>query len=106
MFVVGKQGLERIFLGGHVHPFLGRMGMCPWGIHGFGGVQPQTRTPRLSVRCEYPGTGLPPTAVSFRLSPSYGILTLQVSADEDKRSSSERCYLTAMRAGAEQLRAD
>ena len=30
-------------------------------------------TPRLTVRCEYPGSGSPPSEVSFRLSPSYGI---------------------------------
>ena len=29
--------------------------------------------PRLTVRCEYPDTDQPPTEVSFRLSPSYGI---------------------------------
>ena len=31
------------------------------------------KTPRLTVRCEYPDTDMPPTEVSFRLSPSYGI---------------------------------
>ncbi len=31
------------------------------------------KTPRLTVRCEYPDTDLPPTEVTFRLSPSYGI---------------------------------
>ncbi len=30
-------------------------------------------TPRLTIRCEYPETDLPPTEVTFRLSPSYGI---------------------------------
>ena len=49
--------------------------MCSWDIHGFGGVQPQTRTPRLSVRCEYPDSSMEPTCVFFRLSPRYGILT-------------------------------
>ena len=43
--------------------------------HGFGEVQPQTRTPRLSVRCEYPSSSMEPTCVSFRFSPRYGILT-------------------------------
>ncbi len=33
------------------------------------------KTPRLTVRCEYPDTDLPPTEVTFRLSPSYGIRT-------------------------------
>ena len=32
-------------------------------------------TPRLTVRCEYPDGSSPPTQVSFRLSPSYGLLT-------------------------------
>ena len=32
-------------------------------------------TPRLTVRCEYPDTDLEPTEVTFRLSPSYGLLT-------------------------------
>ena len=31
--------------------------------------------PRLTVRCEYPDTGMPPTEITFRLSPSYGLLT-------------------------------
>ena len=30
-------------------------------------------TPRLTVRCEYPDTDMPPSEVTFRLSPSYGI---------------------------------
>ena len=32
-------------------------------------------TPRLTIRCEYPDTDLPPTSVTFRLSPSYGLHT-------------------------------
>ncbi len=31
--------------------------------------------PRLTVRCEYPDTDLPPTEVTVRLSPSYGLAT-------------------------------
>ena len=31
--------------------------------------------PRLTVRCEYPDTDMPPTVVTFRLSPSYGLTT-------------------------------
>ena len=34
-----------------------------------------TDTPRLTVRCEYPGTLLPPTEVTFGLSCAYGLLT-------------------------------
>ncbi len=32
-------------------------------------------TPRLTVRCEYDDTDMPPTEVTFRLSPSYGLAT-------------------------------
>ena len=32
-------------------------------------------TPRLTIRCEYPDTDMEPTEVTFRLSPSYGLLT-------------------------------
>ena len=32
-------------------------------------------TPRLTVRCEYPDGRSPPSEVSFRLSPSYGVHT-------------------------------
>ncbi len=31
------------------------------------------KTPRVTVRCEYPDTGSEPTEVTFALSPSYGI---------------------------------
>ncbi len=31
--------------------------------------------PRLTVRCEYPDMSSPPSEVSFRLSPSYGLTT-------------------------------
>ena len=33
------------------------------------------KTPRLTIRCEYPDTDLPPTEVTFGLSPSYGLTT-------------------------------
>ncbi len=33
------------------------------------------KTPRLTIRCEYPDTSLEPTEVTFRLSPSYGLTT-------------------------------
>ncbi len=42
---------------------------------GFSTPEP-VRTPRLSIRCEYPeDEGSPPSEVTFRLSPSYGVLT-------------------------------
>ena len=34
---------------------------------------PLARNPRLTVRCEYPDTDMPPTVVTFGLSPRYGI---------------------------------
>ena len=36
---------------------------------------PQTRTPRLTIRCEYPDTLRPTKDVTFHLSPSFGIHT-------------------------------
>ncbi len=38
-------------------------------------------TPRLSVRCEYPDGSSPPSEVSFRLSPSYGLHTARDAHD-------------------------
>ncbi len=38
-------------------------------------------TPRLTVRCEYSDTDMPPTEVTFGLSPSYGILTAREAHD-------------------------
>ena len=35
----------------------------------------------LTVRCEYPDGSSPPTEVSFRLSPSYGLLTARDAHD-------------------------
>ncbi len=39
------------------------------------------RNPRLTVGCVYPDTPLEPTAVSFRLSPRYGLLTSREAHD-------------------------
>ncbi len=51
------------------------MGIMSWD-HGAGfSSLPRVRTPRLTIRCEYPDTDLPPTEVTFRLSPSYGLIT-------------------------------
>ena len=38
-------------------------------------------TPRLTIRCEYPDDSSPPSEVSFRLSPSYGLLTAREAHD-------------------------
>ena len=49
------------------------MGIYSWDIDaGFSTPEP-IRNPRLTVRCEYPETGMAPTEVCFRLSPCYGI---------------------------------
>ena len=37
--------------------------------------------PRLTVLCEYPDKSSPPSEVSFRLSPSYGIHTAREAHD-------------------------
>ncbi len=53
------------------------MGILPWDLgpgFGFSFVEP-ARTPRLTIRCEYPDSDMPPTEVTFRLSPSYGLTT-------------------------------
>ncbi len=42
---------------------------------------PTSRTPRLTIRCEYPDTLMAPTEVSFRLSPRYGIHTAREAHD-------------------------
>ena len=49
------------------------MGIMSWDS-GFN-TAPVISTPRLTIRCEYPDTDLPPTEVTFRLSPSYGLAT-------------------------------
>ena len=38
-------------------------------------------TPRLTIRCEHPDGSSPPSGVSFRLSPSYGIHTAREAHD-------------------------
>ena len=38
-------------------------------------------TPRLTVLCVYPDMSSPPSEVSFRLSPSYGLLTARSAHD-------------------------
>ncbi len=38
-------------------------------------------TPRLTVRCEYPDGSSPPSEVSFRPSPSYGVHTAREAHD-------------------------
>ena len=57
------------------------MGILPWDLgpgFGFGFVAP-ARNPRLTVWREYPGSDSPPDEVTFRLSPSYGLLTARES---------------------------
>ena len=39
------------------------------------------KTPRPTIRCEYPDDSSPPSEVSFRLSPSYSLLTAREAHD-------------------------
>ncbi len=51
------------------------------GIEGGDGTSEPIRTPRLTVRCEYPETGSPPSEVTFGLPPRYGIHTAREAHD-------------------------
>ena len=51
------------------------MGIMSWDLDRGFSTAPVVRTPRLTIRCEYPDTDMPPTEVTFRLSPSYGLTT-------------------------------
>ncbi len=51
------------------------MGIMSWDLAGGFSAPKPVRNPRLTVRYEYPDTDLPPTEVTFRLSPSYGLTT-------------------------------
>ena len=55
------------------------MGIYSWDS--FGSTQKATRSPRLTVRRDYPNTPLEPTEVTFGLSPSYGLLTAREAHD-------------------------
>ena len=55
------------------------MGIYSWDWEGgFGGLE-LPRTPRLTIRCEYPDGSNPPSEVSFRLCPRYGIHDARVA---------------------------
>ena len=51
------------------------MGIYSWDLDGGFSSPPLVRTPRLTIRREYSDTDMLPTEVTFRLSPSYGLLT-------------------------------
>ncbi len=51
------------------------MGIMSWDLDGGFNTAPLVRTPRLTIRCEYPDTDMPPTEVTFGLSPRYGLHT-------------------------------
>ena len=57
------------------------MGIYSWDLDGAFSSPEPVRTPRLSVRCEYPDTAMAPTEISFGLSPRYGILTAREAHD-------------------------
>ena len=45
------------------------MGIYSWDLDSGFSTPPRVRTPRLTVRCEYPDTSFEPTVVTFGLSP-------------------------------------
>ena len=49
------------------------MGIMSWDQGGGFNTAPVVRTPRLTIRCEYPDMSSPPSEVSFGLSPRYGL---------------------------------
>ena len=52
------------------------MGIMSWDLDGSGfNTAPLERTQRITIRirCEYPDMSSPPSEVTFRLSPRYGI---------------------------------
>jgi len=51
------------------------MGIMSWHLDSGFNTAPLVRTPRLTIRCEYPDGSSPPDEVSFGLSPSYGVHT-------------------------------
>ncbi len=51
------------------------MGTMSWHLDSGFNTAPLVRTPRLTIRCEYPDEDLEPTVVTFRLSPRYGLHT-------------------------------
>ena len=57
------------------------MGIMPWDLDGGFSTALPRLTPRLSIRCEYPGCCSPPSEVTFRLSPRYGIHTAREAHD-------------------------
>ena len=51
------------------------MGIMSWDLDGGFNTALPVRTPRITVRCEYPDMSSPPSEVIFGLSPRYGIQT-------------------------------
>ena len=49
------------------------MGIMSWDLEGGFSTALPRRTPRLTIRCEYPDTDLPPPEVTFGLSSAYDI---------------------------------
>ena len=57
------------------------MGMYSWDLDGGFSSPRLVGRPRLTIRWEYPDTDMPPTEVTFRLSPSYGLHTAREAHD-------------------------
>ena len=52
-----------------------------WDLDGGVSSPEPVRNPRLTIRCEYPDTPMPPTEVTFGISRSYGIRTARETHD-------------------------
>ena len=57
------------------------MGIMSWDQGGGFSTAPLVRTPRLTIRCEYPDGSSPPSQVTFRLAASYGIHSAREAHD-------------------------
>ena len=57
------------------------MGIYSWDLDGGFSSPPLVRTPRITIRCEYPDTSLEPTEVTFGLAPSYSLHTAREAHD-------------------------
>ncbi len=83
------------------------MGIYAWDLDGGFNSLESVRSPRLTVRCEYPDTGMAPTEICFRLSPRYGIHTAReahewfLSMLEDFEVETDRAEEAPMTFGSE-----
>lgn len=60
---------------------LERMGTLGWDLGPTGFSDANEQPPQLTVCCTYPNTSLPPTCITFRLSPRYAIHSAREAHD-------------------------